>query len=61
MEDKPRMFSLYYDKGKTAFFAMPSDQVDTYLKMMAELDIEVVYLIEDDDPEFLNAVGPILI
>jgi hypothetical protein len=61
MDDKPKMFTMYRDLDKEVFFVMPSSQCDIFLGVIEDQGGNVQYIMEDEDIEFLEAVGPILI
>lgn len=54
------MTALYDDEHNT-LLVVPSRDIDAYYEASADLHMNLRYLIEDDDIEFIQAVSKILI
>jgi hypothetical protein len=59
--EEPRLYTMFRDLSDEVFLVVPSDQLHLFKAAMIKQETPVIRLIEDDDVEFLEAVGPILI
>lgn len=61
MEEETIMFTMFRDHTLEVFLIVPTSQLEIFYKTMEAENSKVERLIEDDDLDFLNAVGQILI
>jgi len=61
MKDETIMFTMFRDHTLDVFLVVPTSQLEIFHSVMDEQGSKVERLIEDDDVDFLEVVGPILI
>ncbi len=61
MAEDTIMFTMFRDHTLDVFLVVPTSQLEIFHSVMKKQGSEVERLIEDNDVDFLEAVGPILI